>query len=458
MVEVGSQAVVLGAGVAGLLAARVLSEFYESVTLVERDPLPDQPAQRTGVPQGRHLHNFLSRGTQEFGALFPGLLEELAAAGAVVDVGGDLSRVYVRVAGYELNPTGRLADPQSLAAYQGSRPFMEFHVRRRVAALANVTILDNHDAIEPVIEGGAVTRVRIVDRADDRTTDLPAELVVDATGRSARATHYLNRQGFGVGHEEQLPSVWGYSSHLMHIESGSIAHRMAFINGGIRAPAALLVAYEDDTWMLAIARPAQLGRPPTDFAGMLAAAEEMLPESIVAGLRDATPVGEISISRDTAAVWRRYDRVARVPDGLVVFGDALCHLNPLYGQGMTVAALQALALRDCLRAGRSDIARRFYGAAAEHIEPVWAANRANDREPVPDSERTLKHRLRAWTQRAALTAAGADIAVAERFLRVRSLIDPPARLQEPSLFARILLVNVRRLMPGLPADSGSPEW
>jgi 2-polyprenyl-6-methoxyphenol hydroxylase-like FAD-dependent oxidoreductase len=169
-------------------------------------------------------------------------------------------------------------------------------------------------------------------------------------------------------------------------------------------------------------------------------------------------VGEISISRDTAAVWRRYDRVARVPDGLVVFGDALCHLNPLYGQGMTVAALQALALRDCLRAGRSDIARRFYGAAAEHIEPVWAANRANDREPVPDSERTLKHRLRAWTQRAALTAAGADIAVAERFLRVRSLIDPPARLQEPSLFARILLVNVRRLMPGLPADSGSPEW
>ncbi|MDT5110257.1 MAG: hypothetical protein QOE20_2147, partial [Mycobacterium sp.] len=160
--ELDSQAVVFGAGMAGLLAARVLSEFYGSVTVVERDLLPDHPGQRKGVPQGRHLHHFLSRGTQILGELFPGLLDELAATGATVDDGDDLSRLHVRVAGYELNPAGKLADPGPLAAYQASRPFMEFHLRRRVAALANVTVFDNHEAVEPVMAADTVTGARII--------------------------------------------------------------------------------------------------------------------------------------------------------------------------------------------------------------------------------------------------------------------------------------------------------
>ena len=131
--------------------------------------------------------------------------------------------------------------------------------------------------------------------------------------------------------------------------------------------------------------------------------------------------------------------MSELPEGLVVLGDALCHLNPMYGQGMTMAALQALALRDCLEAGVADLPRRFYMAAAEQILPVWTLNRANDRAP----SRTSRRRLRSRMQQAALRAATTDIAVAERVLRVRGLIDPPARLQDPSLWSRILLVNLR---------------
>ncbi|WP_264068973.1 FAD-dependent oxidoreductase [Mycolicibacterium komossense] len=440
----GSHAVVLGAGMAGLLTARVLSEFYESVTVVERDVLPVNPSQRKGVPQGRHLHNFLSRGTQLIGELFPGILDEFAAAGAVVDDAGDLSRIYVRVAGYELAPAGRLADPAPLAAYQASRPFMEFHLRRRVAALPGVTILGNHEVIEPVISGDAVTGVRIINHTKGIADAVYGDLVVDATGRAARTRAYLDSHGFGPPTEDRVPPQCGYSSQLLYIAPGRIAERMAFVSQGNMAPGALLVAYEHDTWMLAVASPIECGTPPGSFTELIDAAGQILPAAMTAALRDASPIGGLAISRNTAAGWRRYDRAPRLPSGYLVLGDALCNLNPLHGQGMTMAALQAHALRECLRAGNTNLARRFYCAAAEHITPVWTMNEAADRRPSPNTPRTLRHRARARMQREALTAATHDIAVAERFLRVRGLIDPPARLQDRALLVRILLTNFRQ--------------
>ncbi len=133
-----------------------------------------------------------------------------------------------------------------------------------------------------------------------------------------------------------------------------------------------------------------------------------------------------------------------LPEGLVVVGDALCNLNPLHGQGMTMAALQALALRDCLRTGHTDLPRRFYRLAAEQIEPVWAANRANDRASSAGARAVHAVDYAAGSNTRALHAATNDIFVAERLFRVRGMIDPPAHLQDPALLLRILLANVRR--------------
>jgi uncharacterized protein (TIGR02246 family) len=443
MTELGSQAVVLGAGIAGLLTARVLSEFYESVTVLERDRLPDHPAQRKGVPQGHHLHNFLSRGTQVIGELLPGFLDELVAAGAVAVNDGTLSGIYARIGGYELCRTGRLTDPRALAVYQASRPFMEFHLRRRVSAIANITILDDHEAVEPLIGAEGVMSVRTTNRRTAMASNVSADLVIDATGRAARTPVLLDSHGFGCP-QTRIESTWGYSSQLLRIPEGRIAERMVFVNQGTRAPVALLVAYEADTWMLAVARRVDCGPPPTNFVESLAAAEQILPATTMAALRDATPLRDIAISRSTAALWRRYDQTPSLPQGLLVVGDALCHLNPIYGQGMTMAALQALALRDCLCAGGTDhLAPRFYDAAAAAIGPVWAMNAANDRVRSPGTPRTLRRRLRGWTQKAALQAAANDIRVAEKFFRVTSLVDPPSRLQDPRLLRRILLVSLR---------------
>ncbi|MDP7707545.1 hypothetical protein [Mycobacterium sp. TY815] len=180
MKEVGKHAVVLGAGMAGLVAAGVLSEFYDSVTVVERDTLPDRSAHRRGIPQGHHVHILLSRGIRVLSELFPGLPNELASAGAAVVDDGDLSRVYVRNGPYELKRSGTLADPAALAVYLASRPFLEFHVRRRVAALINVRFLDGHDVAEPIAEDDAIIGVRVVNRDNGVVTAVNADLVVDS--------------------------------------------------------------------------------------------------------------------------------------------------------------------------------------------------------------------------------------------------------------------------------------
>ncbi|BBZ78645.1 hypothetical protein MANY_39820 [Mycolicibacterium anyangense] len=445
MAERRSHAVVLGSGFAGLLASRVLSEFYESVTVVERDVLPDRPEHRKGVPQGRHLHNFLSRGTQLLGELFPGILTELATAGATVDEGDDLSRLYVRSFGYELTPSGKLADPQPLAAYQASRPFVEFHVRRRLTGLANVTILDNHTMVEPLMAANTIVGARIVNNANGIAGDHGADLVVDATGRASRAHLFLEGRGYGPVPQDRLPANWGYSSHLLRVAPGRIRERLAFVNQSGSAPGAVLMAYEHGTWMLAISRSAVSGPPPRTLAEMLTIADDLLPPAISTALHTAEPLGQIAMSRATAARWRRYDQVPRLPTGLLVLGDALCTLNPLYGQGMTMAGLQALALRDCLTGSAAGLMDRFYRAAADQMAPVWAANKASERlAPVNP---TIRRRARNALQRAALAAATVDIGVAERLLRVRGLIDPPERLQDPALFAQILTTHLRH--PGL---------
>ncbi|WP_407688996.1 FAD-dependent oxidoreductase [Mycobacterium sp. HUMS_1102779] len=445
MSEIGEHAVVLGAGIAGLLAAKALSEFYDSVTVVERDRLTGHPSERKGAPQDRHLHNFLGRGIQVLAELFPGLLDELAAAGAVVVDDGDLSRFYTRVGHCELKRSGRLAEPAALTLCLATRPFVEFHVRRHVMTLPNVTVRDGHDVVEPVAGGDAITGARIINRDNGVVTTLDADLVVDALGRGARTPAFLEGLGYGRPTETRSTTALGYSSQRFRLPHGRIDEQLVATNQGLGRPGALLMACEHDTWMLAVARSTGHGGAPPDFATMLDVAAETLPRSISDVLRRADPVGRIAMLRNPAAVWRRYDRMPKFPRGLLVVGDALCSLNPVYGQGMTMAALQAIALRNCLHGGDRDLARRFFDAAAADIGPTWTRNQANDRVPSPSSRQSLRHRLMRRTVKATLISATYDITVTERLLRVVHLIDPPSRLTDPALLPRILAANLRHL-------------
>lgn len=435
---VGEHAVVVGAGMAGLLAVGAISEFYRSVTLVERDLLPDNAVYRKGVPQGRHLHSFLSRGPQVLEELFPGFLDELAAAGAVVVDDDRLSRVYARIGNHEFNQSGRLADPTALRLYLGSRPFMEQHVRRRARTIENVTFLDGHDMVQPVVTADSVSGVRVLDRSGGTESVLQCDLLIDARGRNARLPAFLDEFGYGRPAEEICASDWAYSSQLMTLPNPGFPERLLMANNGVHKPRVLLVAYEQGRWMLAVGRSGQFGAPPSTFAGMLTSVADAFPERIASGLTGAQPIRDVAVFRKTDSVWRRFDQMTRFPAGYLVTGDALCSLNPLYGQGMTMAALEALVLRDCLRDGRDDLWRRFFTAAGAHIGPTWERNRASDRVPPPRQRPTPGQRLQKWFLTSALIAARSDIRVAEQLLRVNNLVDPATRLRDPALILRVL--------------------
>src|SRR5215217_4169297 len=195
MLKIGDHAVVLGAGMAGLLAARVLADAYERVTVVERDPLPETAENRRGVPQGRHAHLLVPGGTQILDRLFPGLLEDMGADG--MPVVGDFAELHFAPLGHRLRLRGRPPEPFVCLA---GRPYLEGHLRARVRALPMVEIIDRCEVVGPVVSPARdrITGVRILRRGNtagaEETVD--AGLVVDATGRGSRTPGWLATIGY----------------------------------------------------------------------------------------------------------------------------------------------------------------------------------------------------------------------------------------------------------------------
>jgi len=440
----GHRAVVLGAGFAGLLSARVLAEHYECVTVIERDALVDSPTPRKGVPQGRHLHSLLPRGSQILEELFAELLNDLVADGVHIVDDGDLSRLYTRMGPYELNRTGKFADRSAVRQPLPSRPVLEHHLRRRVRAWPNIDIRDNHDVLELISTAPhRITGVRIANRATAVRDTVNAELVVDATGRASRTPALLTHLGYGAPPQRLSTAQGIYYSQRLIVPADVIPEKLVLVVPHDGSPAGGLVAAENDTYILTVTGLAG-SPPPVDFNDMIALAGKFAPATTIPGLRAARPCGEIATYRYQRGIWHRYDKMRDVPTGLLVIGDALCTLNPLRGQGMTMTALQTLALRDVLRGGAPDLVPRFYAAAAKQIAPTWFTNEALEPVTGAGGRASLSRSLTSWFTKTALRAASTDIVLTERFFRVGALIDPPQRLQDPAVIARVLLSPILR--------------
>ena len=238
-----------------------------------------------------------------------------------------------------------------------------------------------------------------------------------------------------------------YASRLIRLEPGAVPEQLTLIGPTPQRPRTMgLFAYENDTWLFTVVRlrrPSPRRRLPAmvDFAARFA------PPHMVAALRNAEPLADVSTFRFRANLRRRYDRMRRFPHGLLVVGDAMCSFNPIYGQGMSVAAKQAIVLRECLRRGDRHLARRFFRSAARPIDTAWRmAVGADLALPQVEGPRSLAVRLvNAYVHRL-LVAAEHDPVVAARFLRVSAFLDKPPRLMTPSIVTRVIAGN-RRVRP-----------
>ena len=426
-------AFVVGASIGGLMAARVLSEGYAAVTVVERDVLGTDAAPRRGVPQGRHVHGLLSRGREVLEELFPGLTAELLALGVPCK---DLQSEFRWV------NDGRLMAraPSGLIGLGASRPLLESRIRARVRSLPGVTLLDGCDAtgLATSARGDRVTGLRVLDRAADSAERVvPADLVVDATGRGSRGPQWLAALGYPAPPVDRVEIGLAYASRLYRRVPGegvgaAVVATASCLRGGA------MVAQEGDTWIVSFG--GFLGdAPPVDHDGYTAYAATLPSPVIHELIRDAMPLSDPLRYRFPASTRRRYERLGRVPDGYLAFGDAISSFDPVYGQGMTVAALEALELRRVLADGDRDLARRFFRAVAAVVDVPWDIAVGSDlRFPGVEGPRTAKVRaVNAYLGRLHV-AAERDPEVGRAFLRVVNMVDRPERLLAPSVLARVL--------------------
>ena len=427
------RAVVVGASLAGLLAARALHESFEEVVVLDRDVLPDRPETRRGVPQSGQVHGLLARGRAEMDELFEGLSPELIGLGApTCDVQDEM----------EWWVDGRpLARGQSgMIGLAVSRPLLEFAIRRRVAALPNVRIRPDHAVTDLVATptGDRVTGVLATAGGEQIRID-DVDLVVDASGRGSRARHWLAQLGYPEVEEQRIETQLTYVSRRYRREphhlDGRYGTAIAAYPGKLRG--GFVLAQENDTWITSVS--GWFGAvPPTDEAGMIEWAEQLDSPDVATIMRTATPIDEPLKMRYPASTRFRYDRLDRFPGGFLVTGDAMCSFNPIYGQGMTVAALEASILARQLKDGADDLAARFFAEAATVIDVPWTTVMANDlRFPDAVGDRSMLDPERGAYLLRLRAAAADDPALATAFLRVTQLIDPPAALFAPEIAGRV---------------------
>ena len=434
--QIGDHAVVLGASMAGLLAARVLADAYGQVTVIDRDQLPEASTHRRGVPHGRHAHALLARGQQALEELFPGLTAELIAQG--VPTGDLLANGRWYVSGHRLRQA-----PIGLVSLSASRPLLEGYVRARVRTLPNVAFLDSCDIIGLVAtpDGRRITGARVLGRADGGAEErLGADLVVDATGRGSRTPIWLEALGYERPDEEQVRVGLGYATRTYRLPPDALDGDLAVLDATTpehpRGGALLLL--EGDRWMVTLA--GMLGdHPPTDPDGFLAFARSLRFPDIHQAIRHAEPLDDPVGFRFPASVRHRYERLDRFPDGLLVLGDAVASFNPIYGQGMSVAAVEALTLRRHLERGIEPQPRRWFRDLAHVVDVPWEMAAGGDLVfPGVQGRRTAKVRL-VSTYLARLHAAAAhDANLATAFIRVAGLVDPPQTLLRPGIVLRVL--------------------
>ncbi|MET8661711.1 FAD-binding monooxygenase [Streptomyces griseus] len=437
MGPVGRHAVVIGGSMGGLVAARALSDRFERVTVLDRDTLPDEPSNRRAVPHGGHAHALLIRGRQALERLFPGLGDELVEAGAVrFDPGQDL--LFHQMGGLRARfNSGELG-------ISLSRALLELSVRRRVVALPNVTLRDRTSAVGLRGSAAGITGVEV-----EGGEMLDTDLVVNATGRGGGGPDgWLEGLGCPAPEVDTVKIDVGYTTRIFHrkpgdLHEGGLLYLMSAIPPNDKRAAAAF-AIEGNRWMVTLGG-WHKAHAPVDPAGFEKFAAELPAGHVAELIGRAEPVDDGDARKFTfpAARRRYFERLRELPSGFVALGDAICSFNPLYGQGMTVAALEAIQLGrslDHCGVASAAMARRYYRSAGKVIDTPWQMATGSDfAYPETDGPAPAGGTFINWYVKQSMLASQTSVEVHRVMLNMQHLLAPPTDILRPTTVIRSLL-------------------
>jgi len=416
------------------LAGLVLAEVCDEVVLVERGELPDTPAPRAGVPQGMHAHGLLAGGLAALEQLLPGLCRELEQRGCPT---GD----NLRDAAWVFSGRRLALGDSGVHGMTVARPVLEHAIRRRVAELPNLSIRTGARVKGLLYDAGRVRGVRVAPALGGAEEELPSDLVVDASGRHSQLPEWLAALGLAPPRIEEVALETHYASRIY-------SRRPHHLNGGIalivvsdpESPrGGIAVALDEQRWIVS-----QYGmggeRPPQDHAGFVGFARTLASSALAEILEDAEPLGETRTLRFPSSIRRHYDKMRDFPQGLVVCADALASFNPTFGQGITVAARQALLLRDlCTRVALAKLGKVFLSRAAPIVDVAWNASVGRTfLYPGVVGRPTLKMRIANAYLPRVVARAHEDAEVATALLKVMHFLAPPRSLFAPGVMLRAL--------------------
>lgn len=442
-------AVVVGGSLAGLCAASALARRFRRVTVVERDALPDDASTRPGTQQGRHVHVLLTRGRRELDALFPGFEAQLLARGAVeLDFG--MTFAVLRQHGWQRR------QPFDITGLFQSRALLESVARDLARRIPNLEIRERTDVLGLVADGrpaGRVSGLTVQSRAGGGPERIEADLVVDASGRSSHVVRWLEEIGLPAPEEVVVDSDGGYATRWYKAPRPERLPASWWWKGIWIDPelpdgrvAAVLSPVEGDRWIVTLGG-LEGNYPPTDEAGfdefLLRLRSPLLAQAVAL----AEPLTPVYGHRAMANRFRHFESWRARLDGFVALGDAVCAFNPVYGQGMTAAAVSAQILgRWVEQAGAGALVpRRFFRAQARFLREVWTlATGADFRFPKTTGPRPPFAGVANGYLDLLVPASEEDPVVRAAMRDVIHLLDSPTAIFRPRVIARVLRHRLRQ--------------
>jgi 2-polyprenyl-6-methoxyphenol hydroxylase-like FAD-dependent oxidoreductase len=436
--EAGTRAVVLGGSIAGLFAAKVLADAYDEVQIVDRDKLVGVKGVRRFCPQSHQANGLLARGVQVMEELFPGLTQEMIDNGVPT---GDLSgscRWYARGNRLKQQHAG-------LTTLGVVRPMFEYFIRERVQQIPNVKFIEEHDilGLTTSADKSQVTGARVQKRGTDTDEVITADLVVDATGRGSRTPVWLEQLGYEKPFEERKKIDLGYVTQHFRLREGA----NGFVNDVAINQIAHDVAPRGNVFFLVEDGKVELttygilgDHPPTEYNALMGWLKALPVKDVYNTLRYADPVDKAMPFKFPTTLRRHYQKLRRFPEGLLVTGDAVTTFNPVYAQGMSVAALCALVLRQHLHSGAAPVPQDYFrDLATDAIDQAWEMTNQIDLSlPGVEGERTFKVKMGNWFLRRVQIAATHDGSITAEYFKTAGLVQKPEAMMRPGFALKVL--------------------